>query len=432
MKELNIAVIGAGAAGMMAAYAAACHGAKVTIYEKNEKTGKKLFITGKGRCNLTNASDIETIFNHIVTNRKFMYSALYTFSNENVMTFFENHGLRLKTERGNRVFPESDKSSDVISTLTKTLKKSGVNILLNTAVKELLVERQNETEETNEETETKVAQRRVAGVILESGEKVYYDKVILATGGLSYPVTGCDGQGLKMLEHQGHRIVKPMPALVPMNTDEEFVKELQGLALKNIEVRFYEEKKKKELYRDFGELLFTHFGVSGPVILSASSIIGKKIREGNVVLSIDLKPALSTEQLDDRILRDFKENINKSLKNAFDQLLPKSLIPVIIDYSKVAPFKKVNEVSREERQRIVAALKDLRFRITSLRGFNEAIITSGGVNVKEIQPATMESKVINNLYVAGEMLDVDALTGGYNLQIAWSTGWLAGCSAAGA
>ena len=417
MDKKNIAVIGAGAAGMMAAYAASLGGAKVTVYEKNEKAGKKLFITGKGRCNLTNASDQERLLQNIVTNRKFMYSALYSFSNENVMAFFESNGLLLKTERGNRVFPASDKSSDVIRTLLRVLENQKVQMIMDTEVTGLLTEPDGEI-------------TFVTGVQLADGRKVYYDKVIMATGGLSYAVTGSDGKGLAMLKETGHRIMPVYPALVPMNVAEEWVKQLQGLALKNIEVHFFEKNKKKECYHEFGELLFTHFGVSGPVILSASSVIGRKLREGELVLRIDLKPALSREQLDDRILRDFAGNSNKDLRNALDWLLPKSMIPVIIEYSGLDPYKKVHEVSKEERHILLEALKDFRLTVTSLRGFSEAIITSGGVCVKEVSPATMESKRLKNLYIAGEMLDVDALTGGYNLQIAWSTGYLAGMSAA--
>ena len=413
MNIKKIAVIGAGPAGMMAAYYSALNNADVTLFEKNDKVGKKLFITGKGRCNITNSSDMDNIFANIVTNKKFLYSALYSYTNDDVMNFLENEGLKLKVERGNRVCPLSDHSSDVINTLKKSLKIQGVKIEYNTDVKDLIVE-----------------DNEVTGVILSDDARISFDKVIIATGGVSYPVTGSDGKGMKMLEKYGHTIKELRPALVPMNVLEEFAKDLQGLSLKNIAVDFYEEGRKKPIYSEFGEMLFTHFGVSGPVILSASSTIGKKIKDNNIILKIDLKPALNETQLDERILRDFSESINKDFRNALDKLIPKKLIPVIIDYCNIDPYKKVNTISKEERQTLIKALKEFTMTITSLRGFNEAIITSGGINVKEINPATMESKIIKSLYIAGEMIDVDAYTGGYNLQIAWSTGKLAGESAA--
>lgn len=411
MSENKVIIVGAGAAGMMAALSAAENGSKVIIYERNEKPGKKLFITGKGRCNLTNSSDVETILNNIISNKKFMYSALYLFTNQDVMDFFENEGLKLKVERGNRIFPESDKSSDVINTLKRCLKKHGVEIIYNTCVKDLIIE-----------------DNKIAGVILDDGSKENCNSVIMATGGVSYSVTGSDGLGMRILEKYGHTIKELRAALVPMNTKEEFVKELQGLSLKNIAVSFYRTDKpsKKPIYEEFGEMMFTHFGVTGPVILSASSNIGKYLKDGNIVLKIDLKPALSEEQLDDRILREFENCINKDFRNSLDTLLPKKMIPVIIDYCKIDPYKKVNIISKEERLRIVDALKCFTITVVSLRGFNEAIITQGGISVKEIDPGTMESKLIKNLYLAGEMIDIDALTGGYNLQLAWSTGRLAG------
>ena len=411
MSKLKVAVIGAGAAGMIAAYKAA-EFADVTIYEKNEKPGKKIYITGKGRCNVTNASDMETILNHVTTNKKFMYSAFYTFTNEDMMSLLNEYGLELKVERGNRVFPVSDKSQDVIWTLRRMLRDRKVQVEYNAEIKDLMIDN-----------------GFVKGVILQSGRKEFYDKVIMATGGVSYPVTGSDGKGIHILEKAGHTVREMRPSLVPMNVGEEFVKELQGLSLKNISVSFYEEGRKKPIYEEFGEMMFTHFGVTGPVILSASSVIGGKIKNGNIRLVIDLKPALSEEQLDERILRDFKENMNKDFRNSLDKLLPKSMIHVIIEKSQIDPFKKVHEISREERVRLLNTIKGLAMTITSLRGFQEAIITSGGIHVKEINPATMESKIVKNLYIAGEMIDVDALTGGYNLQIAWSTGYLAGMAA---
>lgn len=410
MADRKVIVIGAGAAGMMAAYSSALCGNKVTVFERNEKAGKKLFITGKGRCNITNDSDVETILNNIITNRKFMYSAIYSFSNEDVKAFFEENGLHLKVERGNRIFPVSDKSSDVINTLKKVLRNENVEVEYNTLVKDLIVE-----------------DNTVKGVILEEGRKVYADKVIMATGGMSYPVTGSDGKGFDILRKYGHTITDLSPALVPMNVKEEFAKELQGLSLKNVTISFYRRKgDKKPVYEEFGEMLFTHFGISGPIVLSGSSVVGKYLKEGNLIAKIDLKPALSKEQLDDRILREFTNGINKDIVNVMDNLLPKKLIPVMLDYCEIEPHKKVNSISKEERNRMVDAFKGLKLTVTSLRGFNEAIITQGGVKVKEVDPGTMESKIISNLYLAGEMLDVDALTGGYNLQIAWSTGRLAG------
>ncbi len=410
MADRKVIVIGAGAAGMMAAYSSALCGNKVTVFERNEKAGKKLFITGKGRCNITNDSDVETILNNIITNRKFMYSAIYSFSNEDVKAFFEENGLHLKVERGNRIFPVSDKSSDVINTLKKALRNENVEIEYNILVKDLVVE-----------------DNTVKGVVLKDGRKVYADKVIMATGGMSYPVTGSDGKGFDILRKYGHTITDLSPALVPMNVKEEFAKELQGLSLKNVDISFYRnEVDKKPVYEEFGEMLFTHFGISGPIVLSGSSVAGKYLKEGNLIARIDLKPALSKEQLDDRILREFTNGINKDIVNVMDNLLPKKLIPVMLDYCEIESHKKVNSISKEERSRMVEAFKGLKLTVTSLRSFNEAIITQGGIKVKEVDPGTMESKIISNLYLAGEMLDVDALTGGYNLQIAWSTGRLAG------
>lgn len=409
----KVIVIGAGAAGMMAAVAAAEQGHYVNIYERNEKVGKKLFITGKGRCNITNASDIETILNNIISNKKFMYSALYNYTNQDVMEYFEKEGLHLKIERGNRVFPESDKSSDVIGTLKKSLQRLGVNIVYNTLVTDLIVK-----------------DGCAKGVVLYDGHKEYADSVIMATGGVSYSVTGSDGKGLKILEGCGHSVSILRPALVPMNIKEEYAKELQGLSLKNVEVSYYRTTKntKKPVYCEFGEMLFTHFGVSGPIVLSASSVVGKYLQEENIIMEIDLKPALTKEQLDARVLREFEISSNKDFRNSLDTLLPKKIIPVIIEYCNINPYKKVHDISKQEREKLVDTIKCFRLTVTSLRGFNEAIITQGGICVKEINPATMESKLIKNLYVVGEMLDVDALTGGYNLQIAWSTGKLAGQS----
>lgn len=404
-------VIGGGAAGMMAAIFAARGGSNVELFEKNEKLGKKIYITGKGRCNLTNACDMEELLDSVVTNKKFLYSSFYGFTNEETMEFFEEIGLRIKTERGNRVFPSSDHSSDVIRVLQEELKRLGVIIHL----------------------QTKVAwvgekEGRFSHIKLADGTEIFGDACIIATGGNSYQTTGSDGDGYRFARNLGHTVQEIRPALVPLETKEAFVKELQGLSLRNVEVAIYDGKKEK--YRDFGEMLFTHYGVSGPLMLTASSFIGKILEERPLRLVIDLKPALSFEQLDARVLRDFEENKNKQFKNAVGKLFPAKLIPVMIEQSGIDPDKKVNEISKEERQHFVSLMKGLEITLTGLRGYNEAVITQGGVSVKEINPATMESKKVKGIYFAGEVLDLDAVTGGFNLQIAWSTGNAAGaCSA---
>lgn len=406
----RIVIIGCGAAGMMAALAASGEDNKITVFEKNEKAGKKLFITGKGRCNITNSSDIQVILNNIISNRKFMYSSLYTFDNDMVIKMFENMNVPVKVERGNRVFPVSDKSSDVIKGLTDAMKKRNIKVCYNTSVKDLII--------NNDE---------VQGVLLEDGTKEMCDSVIIATGGISYKSTGSTGDGHRMAEKAGHLLTDMRPALVPLVTEGDTAQKLQGLSLRNIEATIYKEKKK--IYNDFGEMLFTHYGVSGPLMLSASSVIGKYLDNSSLRLIIDLKPALTDKQLDDRILRDFDKNKNKAFKNSLDELLPKKMIPIIIDRSGINPDKKVNLITKEERSSLVNCIKEFQMKITGLRDFNEAIITQGGVSVRDVNPATMESKIIRNLFFAGEILDVDALTGGYNLQIAWSTGYLAGISA---
>lgn len=405
----NVIVIGAGAAGMMAAIAAAGNGHQVTVLEKNEKAGKKIYITGKGRCNITNACDVEELFNNVVTNKKFLYSAFYGFTNDDVIAMLNDAGLPTKVERGNRVFPVSDRAGDVISALVRIMKKLGVKLEYDTTVTEIVTDNSC-----------------ITGVRCASGKVYPADAVIVATGGVSYPTTGSTGDGYEFAQKTGHNVTALSPALVPFNVAEEDVKELQGLALKNSGVTIYDGKKK--LYEDFGELLFTHFGVSGPTVLSASSYVAKKIKEHPLKLVIDLKPGLDVEQLDARVLRDFEEFMNKNFNNALDKLLPKSLIPVIIKRSGIDEYKKVHEISREERMRLVNTIKNLEFTLTGLRGFNEAIITQGGVSVKDIDPSTMESKKVKGLYFAGEVLDLDAVTGGFNLQIAWSTGHLAGMS----
>lgn len=405
----RVVIVGGGAAGMMAGIAAAGAGHQVQIFEKNEKLGKKIFITGKGRCNLTNACDTEELFGNVVHNPKFLYSSFYGFSNFDMMDFMEQNGCPVKTERGNRVFPISDKSSDVIRALSTRLRDLGVEINLHMEVAEL------------------VARESVTGIRLKkSGQLVPADAVIVATGGLSYPTTGSTGDGYKFARTQGHTVTELSPALVPFEVKEPVVKELQGLSLRNIEARIL--KGSKVLYEEFGEMLFTHFGVSGPVLLSASSFVAAQLKKDPLVLSIDLKPALSNEQLDARILRDFEEMKNKQYKNALVHLLPAKLMPVIVERSGILPDKKVNEITREERSRIVESIKDFRLTLSGLRDYKEAIITQGGISVREINPSTMESKLVKGLYFAGEVLDLDAVTGGFNLQIAWSTGYLAGIS----
>ncbi len=404
----EIIVIGGGAAGMIAAIFAARGGNKVTLIEKNEKLGKKLFITGKGRCNFTNACDTEDLFQNVVTNPKFLYSAFYSFSNQMVMDFFEEIGLPYKVERGNRVFPASDHSSDVIKVLEREMKKSGVNILLNTRVKSLLIEGPI-----------------CKGVELSKNKKIYGDSVIVTTGGVSYPRTGACRDGYEFAMQAGHTIVTPNPSLVPMELSDTCCKDLMGISLKNVSATIFADGKK--VYSDFGEMLFTHFGVSGPIIIKASAYIQKYLQK-ELSLKIDLKPALNEKQLDERILKDFQLFQNKQLKNALDKLLLRSLIPIVIDKSGLDGDKKVNELTKEERRSLGNTMKNLPFTITGLRGWDEAIVTKGGVSVKEIDPGTMESKLTGGLYFAGEVLDLDALTGGFNLQIAWSTGYLAGIS----
>ncbi len=429
----NIIVIGAGAAGMMAAIAAAQNGHQVTVLEKNEKAGKKIYITGKGRCNITNACDVEELFNNVVTNKKFLYSAFYGFTNDDVVAMLNDAGIETKVERGNRVFPVSDRAGDVISALVRIMKRLGVKIEYDTTVTELIVSHGGDTDFGNgsgagnqSDDNKKTGRDIVTGVKCASGKTYPADAVIVATGGISYPTTGSTGDGYEFAQKTGHNVTDLSPALVPFNVAEEDVKELQGLALKNSGVMIYDGKKK--LYEDFGELLFTHFGVSGPTVLSASSYVAKKIKDHPLKLVIDLKPGLDTEQLDARVLRDFEEFMNKNFNNALDKLLPKSLIPVVIKRSGIDEYKKVHEISREERMRLVNTIKNLEFTLTGLRGYNEAIITQGGVSVKDIDPSTMESKKVRGLYFAGEVLDLDAVTGGFNLQIAWSTGHLAGAS----
>ena len=403
---MKVIIIGGGAAGMLAAYQAAKCGNDVSLYEKNEKLGKKIFITGKGRCNVTNACEVEELLDHVVTNKEFLYSGFYSFTNNAMMELLEELGCPLKVERGNRVFPVSDHSSDVIAALQRGLRKENVDIYLNTTVKKILSE-----------------DGTVTGVRLASGDTVKADKVIVATGGMSYQTTGSTGDGYDFAREAGHKVTKLTPALVPFEIKEDFCKQLMGLSLRNVAVKMTADGKK--IYEDFGEMLFTHFGISGPVVLSASSYIGK-YQGKELKFMIDLKPALNKDQLDHRVLKDFNKALNKDFVNSLDNLLPKKLIPVIVELSGIPEHKKVNEITKKERETLVSLLKCLELTITGVRGFKEAIITQGGVNVKEIDPGTMESKKVKGLYFAGEVLDLDAVTGGFNLQIAWSTGYLAG------
>ena len=403
----KVIVISGGAAGMMAAVQAAKGGCNVTILEKNEKLGKKVFITGKGRCNVTNACETEELFQNIVNNEKFLYSSIYQFDNMAAMQFFEQEGCPLKIERGNRVFPVSDHSSDVIRALTSLLKKYQVSIQLNTTVEEILIEG-----------------GEVIGVRTRDNKKIDANQVVLATGGASYPLTGSTGDGYRMAQKLGHSTTAIKPALIPFVIEENYCKDLMGLSLKNVQASIYLEQKL--IYQDFGEMLFTHFGVSGPLILSGSSYLAKYWKGQKATLCLDLKPALTEEQLDKRLLRDFENYHNKLFRNALVDLFPSRLIPIMVELSGISPEKKVNEISKEERKLFVQRIKKWTLTISELRDIKEAIITQGGIKCKEINPSRMESKLVKNLFFAGEILDVDALTGGFNLQIAWSTGYLAG------
>lgn len=402
----KVIVIGGGAAGMMAAVQAAFNGHQVTLLEKNEKLGKKIYITGKGRCNVTNACDVEQLFKAVYSNPKFLYSAFYGFDNQQTMEFFEECGCKLKVERGDRVFPVSDHASDVIAALQRKLKELYVDVQLHTEVRELILD------------------ETVKGVVLKNGKTLEADAVIVATGGLSYPTTGSTGDGYRFAKKAGHELVETRPSLVPFETKEAWCKDLMGLALKNVTLTM--KKDGKELYKDFGEMLFTHFGVSGPLVLSASGVYVQKAWKEQVKIYIDLKPALTEEQLDKRLIRDFEENRNKQFKNALAGLFPTRLIPIMIDLSGIDPETKINEITKKQRQDFVSIIKNVPLTVIGCRDFAEAIITKGGVSVKDINPSTMESKKVKNLYFAGEVLDLDAVTGGFNLQIAWSTGYLAG------
>lgn len=405
----KIIIIGGGAAGMFASVFLAEKGHQVYVFEKNEKLGKKLFITGKGRCNVTNDCDTETFFESVVSNPKFLYSAYYGCTSQDVMAFFSSMGVKLKTERGNRVFPVSDHSSDVIRALEQRMRTAGVKVHLHTEVKELLLE-----------------DGCAAGIRLADGAEISGDKVIVACGGFSYQATGSTGDGYRLAKEAGHTVTEILPALVPLEVREAYVSRMQGLALKN--VRFTVKDGKKVLYDEFGELLFTHFGISGPLVLTASSKIAKRLKKKELQGYIDVKAALSGEQLDGRILRNFEENRNRQFKNSVGGLFPAKMEPVMLELSGIPLEKKVNEITREERQHFVSLIKEFPLTITGVRDFKEAIITQGGVKTGEIQPGTMESKKVRGLYFIGEVLDLDAVTGGFNLQIAWSTAFAAASS----
>ena len=417
---------------MLAAYSAAKHGHQVILLEKNEKLGKKVFITGKGRCNVTNACEVEDLFKNVISNPKFLYSSFYSFDNQAIVDLLADYGCNTKVERGDRVFPVSDHSSDVIAALTRALKAYKVDIRLNTEVAQVCMK--SETAESAsyvlddaaEQKKNNGMNRQVVGVKTQKGEMIPADAVIVCTGGVSYASTGSTGDGYRFAEEAGMSLTEAKPALVPLECREEWCEELMGLTLRNVQVTILDGKKK--IFQEFGELLFTHFGVTGPLILSASSHYVKKYYGKELPLYIDLKPALSAEQLDKRVLRDFEENINKQFKNAVGGLFPSKLVPVMIRLSGIDPDKKVHEISKEERQHFVQLIKNLPLTITGTRSFAEAIITQGGVKVKDVNPSTMESKTVSGLYFAGEVLDLDAVTGGFNLQIAWSTGYLAGSS----
>ena len=405
----KVIIIGGGAAGMMAAVHAARNGHQVHLLEKNEKLGKKLYITGKGRCNLTNACETEELFPAVMRNPKFLYSAFYTYTSQDVMDFFTELGVPLKTERGNRVFPVSDHSSDIIRALEKEMRRQGVTVHLRTEAAQIIAR-----------------DGQAAGVMLSDGTRMEADAVIAATGGISYPATGSTGDGYRFAEELGMNVVTPRPSLVPMKVKEEYVMRMQGLSLRNTGLQLWDGKKK--VYEDFGEMRFTHFGVTGPMILSASAHVGHLLENRELQAYLDLKPALSLEQLDARILREFEGGQNRQFKNVISALFPNSLTPVIIELSGISPEKPVHEISREERRAFAQLTKAFPFTVTGLGEFREAIVTKGGVSVKEIQPGTMESRKVKNLYFIGEVLDLDAVTGGFNLQIAWSTAYLAALS----
>ena len=413
---MKVIVIGGGPAGIIAAIKSKEENNDVTILEKNDILGKKILVTGKGRCNITNGVEISEFINNIPGNGKFLYSAFENFNNKDIIKLLKEEGLETKEERGNRIFPVTDNANDVRVSLSKKVRKLGIEVLTNTKVEKVIVK-----------------DGIAIGVEYNNNEKMYGDKIIISTGGASYPTTGSTGDGYEMAKEVGHTIKEIRPSLVPLETyEKKYCKEMQGLSLRNIEIKLIDTQKDKTIYKDFGEMMFTHFGVTGPVIISSSAHlvryknINQLMKDKKIKLNIDLKPALSIEKLDDRILRDFAEFKNKEFKNSLDKLLPQKMIPVIIELSKIEPDKKVNEITKEERLDLVKIIKNLEIYISGFRPINEAIVTAGGISTKEINPKTMESKIVKNLYFAGEIIDVDAYTGGFNLQIAYSTGYTAG------
>lgn len=404
---LKVAVIGGGAAGLMAAYAAAKNGNDVTVFERNPRPARKVMITGKGRCNVTNNCDRDTFLNNVVNGKRFLYSAYNAFSTEDTMNFFEENHVPLKTERGNRVFPRSDKAVDIVDALVSAVKKTGARIQ-NERVADIICEN-----------------GKVSGIVTEKGEEISFDIVVLATGGMSYSVTGSSGDGYRMAEKLGHTITELRPALVPIMIRENFCSRLCGLSLRNVTLTVQKAGVKKPVFSELGEMMFTDFGITGPLVLTASSYMGDCDKEKYTAV-IDLKPALDRDMLDKRLLRDFSEEPNRDFINSLDALLPKRLISVIVANSGIDPRKKVNSVTKVERQKLIEEIKNLKMSVLRLRPIEEGIITAGGINLKEIDPATMSSKVIDGLKFAGEIMDIDALTGGFNLQIAFSTGYLAG------
>jgi len=412
----DLIVVGGGPAGMMAALSAAKHGKQVVLLEKNEKLGKKLYITGKGRCNITNDSDVENHLNHCVSNPKFMYSAYYTFDSQGLIRFFNEMGLPTKVERGDRVFPASNKSSDVIKVMTKALRTYEVSVKLNTAVIDLIIDQGN-----------------LVGVMAkEQGIKkeIYARSVLIATGGVSYSMTGSTGDGYQFAKKRGHKIIKPVQGLVPIETVDRDIMELQGLSLRNITLTLWQKGRKKPLFQELGEMLFTHFGVTGPLVLSAGSYIPRNVALDDLWFEIDLKPGLDEEKLDKRLVRDFEKYMRKNLKNGLVDILPSSMISIVIARAGLEADMNVHQVTKEHRSQLLSVMKKFCLGIRDYRSFEEAIITRGGIDVKTVNPHTMESVLVQNLYFAGEVLDVDALTGGYNLQIAFSTGYLAGLAVA--
>ena len=420
---MKVVVIGGGPAGMMAAITSAKQNNEVILIEKNNSLGKKLLITGKGRCNITSSLEMDEFIKNIPGNGKFLYSAFQSYTNKDIIKFLKDNGLSVKEERGNRIFPVTDKAQSVLDCFEKELKKSKVNLQYGNKVVQILVEEIKE----NDNYKT-----RVMGVKLENKERIYADKVILATGGKSYSVTGSNGEGYKLSKDLGHTITDIRASIVPLEADKKVCQSMQGLSLRNVKITIKDAQKNKKIYEDFGEMMFTHFGVSGPTILSSSAHllryknIDELLKNKKIILSIDLKPALSEEKLDARILRDFDEFKNKEFKNSLDKLLPKKMHPYIIEASKILPEKKVNEITKLERRTLVHLIKNLEIILDGFRNIEEAIVTAGGICTKEINPKTMESKIVKNLFFAGEIIDVDAYTGGFNLQIAYSTGFLAG------